>query len=52
VKVCSATFLSLYWPKLLSGKYWFSWFLGWFSWYSNTSSGGFQVGSAGIQKPA
>jgi hypothetical protein len=24
VKVCSTTFLSLSWPKLLSGKYWFS----------------------------
>jgi hypothetical protein len=51
VKVCSTTFLSLSWPKLLSGKYWFSWFLGWFSWYSNTGSAGFQAGSAGIQKP-
>jgi hypothetical protein len=37
VKVCSTTFLSLSWPKLLSGKYWFSWFSGWFSWYSKTS---------------
>jgi hypothetical protein len=34
VKVCSTTFLSLSWPKLLSGKYWFSWF---------------QAGSADIQ---
>jgi hypothetical protein len=44
VKVCSTTFLSLSWTKLLSGKYWFSWFLGWFgwlSWYSKTSSAGF-----------
>jgi hypothetical protein len=32
----STTFLSLSWPKLLSGKYWFSWFSGWFSWYSKT----------------
>jgi hypothetical protein len=52
VKVCSTTFLSLSWPKLLSRKYWFSWFSGWFSWYSNTGSAGFQAGSAGIQKPA
>jgi hypothetical protein len=51
VKVCSTTFLSLSWPKLLSGKYWFRWFSGWFSWYSNTGSAGFQAGSAGIQKP-
>ena len=36
MKVCSTTFLSLSWPKLLSGKYWFSWFSGWFSWYSKT----------------
>ena len=50
MKVCSTTFLSLSWPKLLSGKYWFSWFSGWFSWYSNTGSASFQVGSAGIQK--
>jgi hypothetical protein len=28
VKVCSTTFLSLSWSKLLSGKYWFGWFLG------------------------
>jgi hypothetical protein len=40
VKVCSTIFLSLSWPKLLSGKYWFSWFSGWFSWYSNTGSAG------------
>jgi hypothetical protein len=40
VKVCSTTFLSLSWPKLLSGKYWFSWFSGWFSSYSNTGSAG------------
>jgi hypothetical protein len=43
VKVCSTTFLSLSWPKLLSGKYWFSWFSGWFSWYSNTGSAGFRL---------
>jgi hypothetical protein len=49
VKVCSTTFLSLSWPKLLSGKYWFSWFSGWFSWYSNAGSTGFQAGPAGIQ---
>jgi hypothetical protein len=49
VKLCSTTFLSLSWPKLLSGKYLFSRFLGWFSWYSNTGSAGFQAGSAGIQ---
>jgi hypothetical protein len=49
VKVCSTTFLSLSWPKLLSRKYWFNWFSGWFSWYSNTGSAGFQAGSAGIQ---
>jgi hypothetical protein len=36
-------------PKLLFGKYWFSWFLGWFSWYSNTGSTSFQAGLAGIQ---
>jgi hypothetical protein len=34
VKVCSTTFLSLSWPKLLFGKYWFSW-------YSKTRSVGF-----------
>jgi hypothetical protein len=34
VKVCSTTFLSLSWPKLLSRKYWFNWF---------------QAGSVGIQ---
>jgi hypothetical protein len=34
VKVCSTTFLSLSWPKLLSG---------------NTGSAGFQAGSVGIQ---
>jgi hypothetical protein len=44
VKVCSTTFLSLSWPKLLSGKYWFSWFSGWFSWYSNTGSAGHSSG--------
>jgi hypothetical protein len=33
---------------LLSGKYWFNWFLGWFSWYSNTSSAGFWTSSAGF----
>jgi hypothetical protein len=48
MKVCSTTFLSLSWPKLLSGKYWFSWFSGQFGWYSNTGLAGFQ---AGIQKP-
>jgi hypothetical protein len=41
VKVCSTAFLSLSWPKLLSGKYWFS---GWFSWYSNTGSAGHSTG--------
>jgi hypothetical protein len=51
VKVCTTTFLSLSWPKLLSEKYWFSWFSGWFSWYSNTGSAGFQAGSVGIHKP-
>jgi hypothetical protein len=49
VKVCSTTFLSLSWPKLLCGKYWFNRFSGWFSWYSNTGSAGFQAGSAGFQ---
>jgi hypothetical protein len=43
VKVCSTTFLSLSWPKLLSGKYWFSWFSDWFSWYSNIGSAGFRL---------
>jgi hypothetical protein len=43
VKVCSITFLSLSWPKLLSGKYWFSWFSGWFNWYSNTGSAVFRL---------
>jgi hypothetical protein len=52
VKVFSTTFLSLSWPKLLSGKYWFSRFLGWFNWYSNIGSAGFQAGLACIQKPA
>jgi hypothetical protein len=33
----------LSWPKLLSRKYWFSWFSGWFSWYPNTGSTGFRL---------
>jgi hypothetical protein len=41
VKVCSKTFLSLSWPKLLSEKYWFSWFSGSFSWYSKPSQPAF-----------
>jgi hypothetical protein len=48
VKVCSTTFLSLSWPKLLFEKYWFNWFSGWFSWYSNTSLAGFWTSSVGF----